>query len=149
MKTKMTIKNQKGAAIVEFAIVLPLLILFAFGICEFGLMWYNTQVITNASREGARAGIVREGGPDFLTAGELKQLVVDYCDQRLIDFGGTTVTLGDVDIDPSNDTLRALGDFGSDFSVTVTYNYTSLFGAGPHLTLQRKTLMKLENLEII
>ena len=144
----MIIKNQKGAAIVEFAIVLPLLIIFAFGIIEFGLMWYNTQVIINASREGARAGIVRVG-PDYLDEWELKQLVVDYCNQRLIDFGGTTVTLGDVDLYPPNDTLRQADDFGDDFSVTVTYNYTSLFGAGPHLTLQRKTLMKLENLENI
>ena len=59
MKTKMLIKNQKGAALVEFAIVVPLLILLATGIGEFGLVLYNKQVITNASREGARAGIVQ------------------------------------------------------------------------------------------
>ena len=45
--------NQKGAALIEFAIVLPLLLLLVFGAIEFGLLFYNKQVITNASREGA------------------------------------------------------------------------------------------------
>ena len=50
--------SQKGASAVEFALVLPLLMLITFGIIEFGMLMYNKQVITNASREGARAGIV-------------------------------------------------------------------------------------------
>ena len=50
--------SQKGASLVEFALVLPLLMLILWGIIEFGLLLYNKQVITNASREGARAGIV-------------------------------------------------------------------------------------------
>ena len=59
MKKKIIIKDQRGAAVVEFAIVLPLLVLMVIGICEFGLLWYNSQVIINASREGARAAITR------------------------------------------------------------------------------------------
>ena len=58
MKTKMTIKNQKGAAAVEFAIILPLLLVLLFGIVEFSILFYNKAMITNASCEGARAGIV-------------------------------------------------------------------------------------------
>ena len=54
----MRIKDQKGAAVVEFAIVLPLLLVILFGIIEFGLLMYNKHIITNASREGARYGIV-------------------------------------------------------------------------------------------
>ncbi|MGD8892889.1 MAG: pilus assembly protein, partial [Desulfobacterales bacterium] len=58
MKRKILIEDQNGATVVEFAIILPLLIVFLFGIIEFGLLLYNKQVITNASREGARAGLV-------------------------------------------------------------------------------------------
>jgi Flp pilus assembly protein TadG len=54
MKTKMMIRDQNGGAAVEFAIILPLLIALLFGIVEFGLLLYNKQIITNASREGAR-----------------------------------------------------------------------------------------------
>jgi Flp pilus assembly protein TadG len=58
VKTKMTIKNQKGASAVEFAIIAPLLFVLLFGIVEGGLALYNKAVITNACREGARDGIV-------------------------------------------------------------------------------------------
>ena len=63
MQTRMITKNQKGAAIVEFAIVLPLILMFLFGILEFGLLMYNKAMITNASREGARLGIVYDFDP--------------------------------------------------------------------------------------
>ena len=42
----------------EFAIVMPLLFVILFGIIEFGILLYDKAMITNASREGARAGIV-------------------------------------------------------------------------------------------
>lgn len=51
-------KTQSGQSIVEFALVLPLLVLFLMAILESGLLLYDKAVITNAAREGARAGIV-------------------------------------------------------------------------------------------
>ena len=57
MLSKMKFTNQRGAAAVEFAIVLPILLLLFAGVTEFGIMYYNKQVLTNASREGARAGV--------------------------------------------------------------------------------------------
>jgi Flp pilus assembly protein TadG len=50
--------RQKGVAAVEFAIVAPLLFLLIFGIISYGIMLYNQALITNATRTGARAGIV-------------------------------------------------------------------------------------------
>lgn len=47
-----------GAATVEFALVVSALILLFAGILDFGHAWYMRQVITNASREGARYGII-------------------------------------------------------------------------------------------
>jgi hypothetical protein len=58
MKTRMIIKREGGAAAVETAIVLPVLVLLLFGIIEFGILLYNKAMITNACREGARTGIV-------------------------------------------------------------------------------------------
>jgi Flp pilus assembly protein TadG len=43
---------------VEFAIIAPLLFAVLFGIIEFGFYLYNKAVVTNASREGARQGVV-------------------------------------------------------------------------------------------
>jgi len=47
----------KGAVAVEFAIVGTVFILLIAGIVDFGHAWYMKQVITNASREGARYGV--------------------------------------------------------------------------------------------
>lgn len=50
--------RQRGAAAVEFAMLLPLLMALFMGSVEMGLILYDKAVLTNASREGARAGIV-------------------------------------------------------------------------------------------
>lgn len=52
--------DEKGVSAVEFALLLPVLVLIIFVIIEGGLVLYNQQVITNASREGARVGILYE-----------------------------------------------------------------------------------------
>lgn len=51
-------RGKEGAAAVEFAIVLNLLLLLLMGMIDFGHAWFLRQVINNASREGARAGVV-------------------------------------------------------------------------------------------
>ena len=47
-----------GQALVEFALVLPILLLLFLGVVEFGRAWMIRQVVTNAARSGARSGIV-------------------------------------------------------------------------------------------
>lgn len=54
-------RDERGGAMVEFAIVVPLLMLFVMGIVEFGRAWNTYQVITDAAREGARRAVVRDG----------------------------------------------------------------------------------------
>ena len=112
------IVSQKGASAVEFALVLPLLIMLTFGIIEFGFYLFNKQVITNASREGARAGIVARAprlpdtGTDSITA-----VVRKYCGTHLITFGASnTPNINLIGYDPS-----AL--FGQELTVEVTYTY--------------------------
>jgi Flp pilus assembly pilin Flp len=51
-------RDQEGAAAVEFALLLPLLVLLLFGMIEFGFA-FNTRIqATNAAREGARRAVV-------------------------------------------------------------------------------------------
>lgn len=52
------IRSTKGASAVEFALLLPILVFITFGIVEFSLMLYDKALITNASREGARQGVL-------------------------------------------------------------------------------------------
>ena len=51
-------RSQAGAELVEFALVLPILLLVFGGIVDFGLLLQRQQVITNAAREGARLAVL-------------------------------------------------------------------------------------------
>lgn len=46
--------SQRGAAAVEFALLSGLLLIFLFGIVEFGFLWMSSNYTANAAREGAR-----------------------------------------------------------------------------------------------
>ena len=59
---KLNKKNSRGQSLVETAIVLPIILLIIMGIIEFGLLFNNYIIITNASREGARKAAI--GGTD-------------------------------------------------------------------------------------
>ena len=65
---------------VEFAIVAPLFFLLIFGMIEYGRMVMVQQVITNASREGARRAIL-----DNATLAEVETTVENYLSSASID----------------------------------------------------------------
>ena len=56
-------RRQRGAALVESAMVLPILLLISAGIFEFGRAYQTWQVLTNAAREGARVAVLPNGAP--------------------------------------------------------------------------------------
>ncbi len=143
MKTPKIIKSEKGAAAVEFAIVLPLLVLFFCGMIEFGLLFYNKQVITNASREGARAAITKTlDGTSLKTddKAQVNQIIDDYCENNLINLGGSN----DLNVD---EIAISSVDLQKDITVTVPYVYNFLFtgilGFG-NITLTGETVMRME-----
>ena len=75
-------RNEKGAALIEAAVTVPIILLISVGIFEFGRAYQTQQVLTNAAREGARLAVI-EGTTDaqvrarvnaYLTGGGLKAL---------------------------------------------------------------------------
>jgi Flp pilus assembly protein TadG len=58
------VRSEAGAELVEFALVLPVLLLVFGGIIDFGMLLQRQQVITNAAREGARLAVL----PGYSTA---------------------------------------------------------------------------------
>jgi Flp pilus assembly protein TadG len=53
-------KNERGAALIEAAITIPIILLISVGIFEFGRAYQTWQVLTNAAREGARQAVLVE-----------------------------------------------------------------------------------------
>lgn len=54
-------KNEKGQAMVEFALLLPILLILLLGIIDFGWLFYNQLALNNSCREGARFAVVNTG----------------------------------------------------------------------------------------
>jgi Flp pilus assembly protein TadG len=77
-------RSQKGAELIEFALVLPLLLLLVLGIVDFGFLFQRYEVVTNAAREGARLAVL----PCYSTT-DIQTRVNDYLDQ-----GGVPITPG-------------------------------------------------------
>jgi Flp pilus assembly protein TadG len=65
--------NQRGQAVIELALTLPLLLLVVFGIIDFGFMFQRYESVTNAAREGARIGILAD-----YTAAEAQNRALSY-----------------------------------------------------------------------
>jgi Flp pilus assembly protein TadG len=138
-------KGQRGAAVVEFAVIAPLLLVIIFGIIEFGVYFFDKAVITNASREGARTGIVY-GGPSVprVSDDDIEAVVMKYEDS-LISFHDDD----DLDIsisrsgNSSGDTLTVRVEYP--FRFLVFSNLLGLLGgdiANPEL--KAVTVMRLE-----
>lgn len=102
---------RRGAAVVEFAIIAPLFFMLVFGIIEFGRALMVQQILTNASREGARRAILEGVDED-----EVKQVVNEYLTNASVTGTSTAVS-------PSN--LGAVGK-GTAVTVTVSVPYASV-----------------------
>ena len=147
----MRIKDQRGGALIEFAIVLPILLLLVGGLVDFALLFYDKQVLTNASREGARAGIVYElnddGNKIIIIESDVQGIVQTYCDNKgLWSFGGSSLVTTTA---PGVNSLA----YPDDLTVTVTFTYRfllssllNIFGGdfGPTLDISSVTVMKME-----
>jgi len=51
-------RSERGSQLIEFALVLPLLLLVVLGIMDFGLLFQRYEAVTNAAREGARIAVL-------------------------------------------------------------------------------------------
>jgi len=73
-------RNQRGATIVEAALVIPILFMFLIGILEFGRAFNEYQVLTNAAREAARYAVAPSAGANGVlpTTTQIQQVATDW-----------------------------------------------------------------------
>jgi Flp pilus assembly protein TadG len=88
INTKM-LKGERGSALIEAAVTLPLLLLVAVGIFEFGRVFQTWQVLTNAAREGARMAVLPGMAPP-----DVQTRVRQYLqDGQLGGYAGATIVV--------------------------------------------------------
>ena len=148
LKMDIKAKRQEGASAVEFAIILPLLLILVFGIIEFSILFYDKAMITNASREGARVGITflyQGGGDKHPDNTAIETAIFQYCQDHLITFGSELLTILPV---------RTGDSSGDSLTVTVNYQYNFLVfnsllpliggSLSNGITLTAETVMRME-----
>lgn len=107
--------RESGAALVEFALVLPMLLVVVVIIFDAGMLLFDKAVIINASREAARAGIV----VNKLTDAAIQAIATTYCFDQLVTFDSNNKTCTTTITHPSVAT-------GNPLTVTVTYAYRGM-----------------------
>ena len=110
------IRKDRGAAIVEVALTLPLLLLVSVGIFEFGRAYQTWQVLTNAAREGARIAVLPNSSDS-----SVRTRVVDYMQT------GQLPEATDATIEITHDESIDLGGAGSSTGSQVTVRYPFSF----------------------
>ena len=157
--------NCKGTALLEFALILISLILLSLGMIEFGLIAYDKQVITNASREGARWAIVNPSPASAAprrTTSSVEGVVQDYWTKnKLITFGSGNPISSVIDVasnavltTTSTQNVCTIATSDKDILVEVTYQYeflvfdsiVNLFGGGQNntISISGSTIMRCE-----
>ncbi|MBW8383916.1 MAG: pilus assembly protein [Youngiibacter sp.] len=90
MKHLFGLSNEKGQSAVEFALVLPLLLILLLGIIEFGWFLNAKITITGAAREGARYYAIHGGETGSLSA--VENVVANYLNPSVVKKDGSYTT---------------------------------------------------------
>ncbi|KVC43197.1 TadE/TadG family type IV pilus assembly protein [Burkholderia diffusa] len=110
-------RRARGVVSLEFVLMLPFLLMVLIGIIDTSLLLCDKAVITNASREAARAGVVLR--VPMLTTTQIANVALSYTQNSLIT--GGTATPPTVTVTQANGTTS-----GTALTVTVTYTYSGL-----------------------
>jgi Flp pilus assembly protein TadG len=111
-RVRRLVRGRDGAELIEFALVMPLLMLVMAGILDAGFLFNNYQVVTNAAREGARVAAIPGWVED-----DVKARVNAYVTGAGLQAGSVTTTVEPVAIQVGNRSINAV-------KVSVAYPYT-------------------------
>jgi Flp pilus assembly protein TadG len=89
--------SERGAEIIELALVTPIFAILIAGMFDFGFLFRNWEVVTNAAREGARVGVLPDYACDDTTTD-----VKDRVDAYMASAGVTDTTSYTVDVDTTD-----------------------------------------------
>jgi Flp pilus assembly protein TadG len=99
--------SERGAEIIELALVTPLFLLLIAAMFDFGFLFRNWEVVTNAAREGARLGVL----PDYVcddSTTDVKDRIDDYmAASGISDTDAYTVSVNTTAVDTAAGTFNA------------------------------------------
>lgn len=113
MRMRLGVTSERGTALLEAALIIPILLLISVAIFEFGRAYETWQILTNAAREGARMAVVPNADPSTVQA-----RVVQYMtDGHLYAAHSADVTVN------RNATITVNGETLGASQITVAYPF--------------------------
>lgn len=105
--------RERGAAAVEFALVLPALLLLVLGIIDFGRIFSAQQTLTYAARSGARVMVLQNSQSAAITAAQNTASPLGVLPSSSFSVSPTTCTSGTQVTFTVNYTFKGTGFFGT------------------------------------
>jgi len=143
--------NQRGSAVVEAALIIPILLMFLIGILEFGRAYNEYQVLTNAAREACRYAVAPAAGNNGTLPGSaaVQKVATDWLNSAGIAPGDppsvSTASCGTF-INPLSGVVQPLNC--TTVTVTVPFSFLApqlLFGNdGPSIAMTSTATMRQE-----
>lgn len=145
--------RERGAAAVEFALVLPVLVIIMMGIIDFGMVTNAQAIVANAARDGARsASMGRDTATACLAAVKASSTLLGYsntgdCSTSVPSVTVTCLNAGGSACVSTFDTSREVGGTAV-VSVTYIYKWVSpaIFGLPGQTTITKQAYMRIETL---
>lgn len=126
--------DSRGQALLEFALILPILLMLVLGIIEFGRIWNINQMVSDTTREGARRAVLADQPP------ATEQQVHDFMMQRLWD--------AHVDTNVVTISFTPVGNFhvsDQPLTVTIQFPYSFMFFTRAFGTVQITSSFTMRN----
>ena len=136
MKIRRLRRDTKGQALVEFALVLPILLLLILGIVEFGRAWNLAQMMSDVAREGTRRAVIAD--PTIT-----EQSVKDFMAGKLESAGVPIEALtGGITFSQTGANWHKDGDQVA--TIRIPYSWMFFGRALPPITLTSSFTMRME-----
>jgi Flp pilus assembly protein TadG len=114
-------RKRRGSAVMDAALVLPLLLALMFGTVEYGYYFFVRHTLTAAAREGARAGIMPSGNNTKVT-----NAIVQYLYNAGLQSSSTSLdSKFTLSINPAADTVTT----GNPMTVTISVSWGNIGSA--------------------
>lgn len=118
-----------GAALVEFAIIMPVLFLLLFGIIEFGSAYFQNLDVRHGAREGVRLFAVNSS-PSNSETSPVRKIAREMCNRMDVDGSSPVRIVVDVNgaLVPDATGDATVNDIGDEVTVTVTKKLDQVTG---------------------
>jgi Flp pilus assembly protein TadG len=134
MRMRVLRADVKGQALLEFALILPILLMLVLGIIEFGRIWNINQMVSDTTREGARQAVLA----DFtITEPEVHDFMMQRLWDAHVDTNVVTITFSATGTDWKKSEIPQ--------TVTVQFPYSFMFFTRAFGTVQITSSFTMRN----